>query len=306
MSRQLIRPSLQSRAQTLFSRFMFGVGLEKQMLKLMASGASYQSGGFGDYTPTANDVIVATLFRSGTNWMLQTALQIAHRGTAEYDYMFDVIPWPEFVLQAAIKLDEPVPPSPTGLRVIKTHLEAPHVPFNSEARYITVIRDPKDHLVSTYYFAPQTLSYYGLKVHSPDYWLDLFFTDYFPFGRWAEHTAGWWAKRDEPNTFVLTFNQLKAQSEYYVDQIAAWMGVELTPEERANVLEKSSFSYMKSINHKLAPTIPNQAPIDIVRSGKTGSSHDLFSEAQRARIDAYCQEKLRELGSDFPYADAFL
>lgn len=53
---------------------------------------------------------------SGTNWMMQIALQIAHLGQADYDYGYDLVAWPEFLPGVSISLTETPPPSPTGLR----------------------------------------------------------------------------------------------------------------------------------------------------------------------------------------------
>ena len=42
--------------------------------------------------------------------------------------------------------------APTGLRVIKTHLEWEQIPYTPDARYICILRDPKDAFVSNYLF----------------------------------------------------------------------------------------------------------------------------------------------------------
>ncbi|MCI5167721.1 MAG: hypothetical protein D3903_16930 [Candidatus Electrothrix sp. GM3_4] len=52
--------------------------------------------------------------------------------------------------------------SPSGLRIIKTHFERTYVPFNDQVKYIVVIRDPKEIIVSGYYFAGVALN--ALKV----------------------------------------------------------------------------------------------------------------------------------------------
>jgi len=48
--------------------------------------------------------------------MMQIALQIAHLGQADYDYVYDLVAWPEFLPGVSISLTETPPPSPTGLR----------------------------------------------------------------------------------------------------------------------------------------------------------------------------------------------
>ena len=110
---------------------------------------------FDGYSPTANDIIVCSYFKSGTHWAMQVAHQIANRGDGEFDCIYDVIPWNEAPASGAgLRLADPRPLqlSKTGKRVIKTHACAENVPYRDEARYLCVIRDPKDVFVSSYHF----------------------------------------------------------------------------------------------------------------------------------------------------------
>jgi hypothetical protein len=290
-----------------FSRFLFRIGQGDWLYKLM--GAATSTGGgrnaFKQYIPTQNDIIVACLSRSGTHWMMQIALQIAYLGQADYDYIYDIVVWPDFLPGISIKLTDPPPPSPTGLRVIKCHTPAQWVTVNDAAKYITVIRDPKEVLVSMYHWAPQAFAFLGLQTGPPESWVEKFLKKQIPGGWWAEHTASWWALRDKPNVCVITFNDLKADTSREIDRISAFLGVELSTEQRQNVIEKSSFAYMKAINHKFSPIIGNTDAIDIIRKGDTRTGNELFTQAQLARVDAYCRRELQRLGSDFPYDELF-
>lgn len=307
MSHQHVPIPLAMRPFAQLSRFLFRIGRGDWLYKLM--GAVATRGGnantFGKYTPTKNDIIIACHSRSGTHWMMQIALQIAHLGQADYDYIYDVVAWPDFLPGISIKLTDPPPPSPTGLRLIKSHSPAHMLAVNDAAKYITVIRDPKDVLVSMYHWAPQAFAFLGLQTGTPDSWVEKFLKKQIPGGWWAEHTASWWAVRDQPNVHLVTFNQLKADASGEIDRVRAFLGVELNPEQRQQVLEKSSFEYMKTINHKFSPIIGNTDMIDIVRKGKTNTGGELFTSAQLDKVDAYCKSELKRLGSDFPYDEHF-
>ncbi len=100
-----------------------------------------------DVQPGAHDIVVSSYFKSGTNWMLQIATQIAWRGNAEFAHIHDLVPWPDLPtrLKTAVAYqDVDTSECPTALRVIKTNF-APGcgVPYNGSARYVCVIRDPK-------------------------------------------------------------------------------------------------------------------------------------------------------------------
>ena len=87
------------------------------------------------------------------------------------------------------------------------------------------------------------------------------------------------------------------------------MGVELAPAELDQVVERSSFAYMKAHESQFAPPVlpfTKQAePAQMVRRGKSGASDELLSIAQQQEIDRICQAELRQLGSSFPYETEF-
>lgn len=263
---------------------------------------------FAKYQPTQSDVFVCAYHKSGTNWTMQIAHQIANNGEAEFDHIYEVVPWPEMSMPGfSIPLNHPGPQSasPSGLRVIKSHMQAAHVPINDKAKYIVVIRDPKDMFVSSYFFVRD--SAFGKDMASVDDWLENFLGPTFMMGgNWPEHTASFWALRNDPNILVLSFKEMKADLEGVIKRIAEMMEVTLTAEHLARVVEKSSFGYMKNIDHKFNPgnVFPGgTGKGKLVRSGKHGSSGELISLEQQKRIDAWCQAELKRLGSDFPYAE---
>lgn len=114
------------------------------------------AGVFRDYQPDAHDVLVCTYSKSGTNWMLQIAQQLAFDGDGDYQHIHDVAAWPDVSASLGKRLCIPLrdprvwQASPHGLRVVKTHLGAAHVPYSPGAHYLIVIRDPKEVFVSSY------------------------------------------------------------------------------------------------------------------------------------------------------------
>lgn len=268
---------------------------------------------FGDYVPTEHDVFVNTFSKSGTNWMLQMAHQIAFRGDGDFANIHDVVCWPDLLMpsgkgKVTVALDDTSVQelSPVSLRVIKTHLSAHHMPYNDKAKYIVVIRDPKDVFVSSYHFVAGIM---GRIMPTMQEWLDAYLSDRFmlSFGvTWAEHTASYWALRDKPNVLLLSFREMKKDLEGTVRQVQKFLGVELTDDEFAAVVRKSSFDYMKAIDGNFLPMAGDAMPwmkASMVRSGKAGGSGELITPEQQKRIDAFFLEQFRAMGCDFPYAD---
>ena len=261
------------------------------------------------YVPTSNDVLICSYFKSGTNWTMQMAVQIAFRGHAEFDHVHDLVPWPDLPPRAhyAVPLDDEGPrlAAPTGLKVIKTHLALGAVPYSPLARYVCVVRDPKDVFVSSYHFSRKT--FLGPLMPSVAAWLDAYLSPSTPIGSWAEHVASYWAVRDRPNVLFLTYESMRGDLPGTVDKIAAFMGVALTPEERAAVIERSTFDYMKKIGDKFDPPMSpwGTSRGAMMRRGQRGASSELLSPEDQRRIDDYWRAELRRQNCDFPYDEAF-
>jgi hypothetical protein len=80
------------------------------------------------------------------------------------------------------------------------------------------------------------------------------------------------------------------------------MGVALSADERAAVVEQSTFAHMKSIGHKFDTEGTTGS---MMRRGERGKSGELISASDQRRIDDYWRAELARVGSDFPYDDAF-
>ncbi len=308
MAARLLNPAL---PVVLFARAAAALGLARPALNLIVNrGILPRSGrAFARYRSDPRDVIVACFPKSGTNWAMQLCLQIAHRGAAEFAHIHELVPWPEGPMAEPVTLEDPAPRrgAPTGYRVIKTHLEDRYLPQGPAPRRLTIVRDPKEVVVSSYFFMLGLLGV--LHRVTPARWVEMCLQREHMVTRWAEHTAGFWAARDQPNTLVRTFDQLKADLPAAVDDVAGFMGVALTPEERAAVLARCSFAYMREHRSRFsAPPFPLAKPDQfpaLIRRGAQGRSDELLSAAQQRQIDALARERLQALGCDFPYDERF-
>jgi hypothetical protein len=264
---------------------------------------------FRGYQPHAQDVFVCTYSKSGTNWAMQIAYQIATRGAGEYHHIHDVVPWPDAPMPGIVKLRDASAHGRTadGTLVIKTHLERRYVPYSPHATYIVVVRDPKDVFVSSYFFSSGMLG--GGPMIPVREWYDLFLSDAFQYGSWAEHVASYWPWRTRPNVLFLRFEAMKADLPGTVERIAAVMHVVLTADELAQVVEKSSFAYMQAIDHKfvppMAPVIARLVRPVMLRKGERGVAGELLTRDQQDGIDQYMHAQLRWRGCTVPYTAWF-
>ena len=266
---------------------------------------------FRGYVPGPQDVFVMTYAKSGTNWMMQIAHQLIYHGQGEYAHLHDLVPWPDttvmpFVKKYAIPIEEAThwERSPERKRVIKTHFNFDMLPDSDAARYIAVIRDPKDIFVSNYHFIRDGV--YGPAMPSVDTWFDLFLSPRFPLGgSWAVNTAGYWAERHRPNVLVASFKQMKRDLRGTVVNVADFLDIRVPDAVIDEVCRRSTFEYMKAIDEKfhMGKMVAWRQPGAMIRKGEEGSASELLSPERQRQVDAYFMAELKQLGSDFPYRE---
>lgn len=269
----------------------------------------FKAAAYANYQPQKNDVIVSTYPKCGTTWMNQICAQIGFKGRGDYEHIDAIVPWPDKLVPIDFNPEigdkSRLEGSPTGLQVIKGHLESDYIPINDDARYINIIRNPKDAFVSMVHFENgfnQLLFGESVPV---DAWIEAFGNDGFIYQPWALVTHSWWKLRNLPNVSVLLFEDMKGDPRGTVKNVAEFLDIDLTDKDFELVCEKSSFQYMKENEHMFAPPAWDEGPVNLVREGKTGSSKTELSDEQRQRIDTICINALAEYGSDFPYQEVY-
>ena len=220
------------------------------------NSAGFKQAAFAGYKPGPQDIIVSTYPKSGTNWIMNICQEIAWHGDAEFEHINSAIPWPDSTMKTPVATLQDLSMaerSAAGLRVIKSHLEAAYVPYSERAKYIVVVRDPKDVLVSAYHFENRFFEMMvGDRVPLNSF-VDGFLAKRFIYIDWADHTAGWWAIRHQPNLLFLFFEEMKADLSGTVQKTADFLGVALSAEAFGKVAEKSSYRVMKQNDHKFSP-----------------------------------------------------
>jgi len=292
-------------------RVALRLGLAKPIVRALLArvqSEGFQRKAFAGYEPTRHDVFAATFGKSGTNWMMQIAQQIAHRGEAEFGHIHDLVAWPDAPFRAPTPLEDlrAIDRSPTGLRVIKTHLATQYVPYRDDATYLTVLRDPKEVVVSSYHFLLGVAG--ATRYVTPNEWYELVARPDALLGKWAEHTASFWEWRDRANVLVVLYPEAKNNPRDCVERVAKTMGVALEPAEFEKVVERSSFRWMKAHESQFAP--PRMPFVKegavMIRRGEAGASDEMLSRAQQIAIDEMSRAEFDRLGSSFPYETAFV
>ncbi|XP_025050734.1 sulfotransferase family cytosolic 1B member 1-like [Alligator sinensis] len=186
-------------------------------------------------------------------------------------------------------------------RVIKTHLPIQLVPksfWDNDCKVIYVARNPKDTVVS-YYFFDQKNKTQPEPGPWPTY-LQRFMRGELAWGSWYDHVCGYWAAREKHRILYVFYEDMKEDPGREVQQVASFLGAALSPEALARVIQLSSFTAMQDnpmANYSSVPRAlfdPTISPF--LRRGEVGDWKNHFTVAQNEAFDAHYQNRMASPG----------
>ena len=248
-----------------------------------------------DFQPRSTDVFVAGSPKSGTTWLQQIVHQLSTGGDMDFEDIIDVVPLVDFAydLQQDLEVEQKGFP-----RCFKTHYWYPRCPKG--AKYIWCVREPcvcaysYFKMFEGWFFHPGEVSVEDflrerwLSIGEPRKLADRAF--YF------HHLASWWPHRNDPNVFLVFYEDLKECYESSVRSIAEFMGI--TDEGCIQVaLERGTFEFMKQHSDKFGlKTVQNRRNVlcglsetagmskSLVRTGSTIEGLEMLSAEVRSEI----------------------
>ncbi|XP_042118956.1 sulfotransferase 2A1-like isoform X2 [Peromyscus maniculatus bairdii] len=238
------------------------------------------------------DTVILTYPKSGTNWLIETVCLIQTKGNPKWIQsvpIWERSPWIETQNGYPLLINK------EGPRLMSSHLPIHLFPksfFSSKAKAIYVIRNPRDVLVSGYFFW-----YKSNLIKKPES-----LTTYFEwflkgnvYGSWFEHTRDWLSMRERDNFLVLSYEDMKKNTRGTVEKICDFLGMKLEPDELDLVLKYSSFQAMKEnkmSNFSLVPEDVITNGLALMRKGMTGDWKNHITVTQAEAFDKIFQEKM--------------
>ncbi|XP_057376850.1 sulfotransferase 1C3-like [Daphnia carinata] len=272
---------------------------------------------FYNFPIRKDDVWIRTFPRSGTTWTSELAWLIMNDCNFEEANTvpltvrspnIDTCYATNWEAKATAELKDALPtldkmadlPSP---RVLKSHLPAYLLPPDllDTCKVIYVARNPKDAIVSFYYFHQMVkfFQFTGTLEEFAEYFMQnkLVWTPYFPIVLDA------WSKKDHPNMLFLFYEDMKKDIRKEIKKIAAFLNKTLTPEQIEKLVDHvkvDNFSKNASVNMtmEIKSGFTNEGH-SFVRKGKTGDWKNHFSPELNSRIDAWIEKNLA--GSDLKF-----
>ncbi|XP_008777578.2 flavonol 3-sulfotransferase-like [Phoenix dactylifera] len=259
-----------------------------------------------------DDLFVLSYPKSGTTWLKALTYAIMTRTQYPFDHHpllgqnpHDCVPFMDrtYAKGQASELD--AMPSP---RILNTHLPYPLLPDSIKSlccKVIYVCRDPKDVLVSRWYFSNR-MRLQSMEPIPFTKAFEMFCEGSCPYGSVWEHVLEYWeeSQRRPEKVLFLKYEEILEDPLRSVLRLAEFMGCPFSPEEEKEgvveeVIKLCSFDKLKSLEvnktGKLHPDFPLTND-SYFRKGEAGDWRNHMSPEMARKLDRITEQKLEGSG----------
>ena len=263
----------------------------QECLKNFATDEGWQKG--LAYKPDPSDVFIVTPPKCGTTWMQQIIHGLRTRGSMDFDEITRVVPWINMAHDSGIDIYAPQVAHP---RAFKTHSTLDEVPKGG--KYICIVRDPHDALLSHYHF------FEGFFFEKGSIDIETFAREfYIPRRAIFNHITALWERRKDGNVLPLCYENMRTNLPEIVEHIARFIGIALDNELREIVLKQADIKFMLAHENQFedhiirkarsaAMKLPVDGQLSKVRDGQAGSAKLLLPEHIKQELDEIWQNEI--------------
>jgi len=222
-----------------------------------------------DHRP--GDIIVDTYAKCGTTWTQNIIYQLLTNGdkNGELKNIHVEAPWIDLAPTPIFKSREDkisfvkAIPNRKEKRCLKSHLDLCTLPYYPEAKYIYVVRDPRDVAVSLWNHLTALTQEFKDNARivlddSYEKWAAGWLVgqrDIPGFPPFPVHVKSYWNFRHLPNLLLLHFNDLKTDLLGNLKKIASFTGIEVPESSWPAIVEHCSFEWMKKNETMFEPPL---------------------------------------------------
>ncbi|CAL1352339.1 unnamed protein product [Linum trigynum] len=271
------------------------------------------------FQPRSDDILLASIPKTGTTWLMALCHNILHRRRRHVDENDDalarlnpheVVPTLDaFFLADQIQemlLLEPASSGPG--RLFHTHVPSNYLPEavkDSRCKVVYVARNPKDTVASMWHF----YNAFFKSDESPEgrfpveRAVESFCSGVMPYGPFYEHVVGYWEesrKRPEEVLF-LRYEELCGDPREQARKLASFLGRPFggdDDDELDEVLWRSSIGRLRDleVNKSGVWELPNMPKSALFRKGTVGDWKNCLTLEMAQRIDQLTRVKLEGTG----------
>ncbi|CAF2942224.1 unnamed protein product [Rotaria sp. Silwood2] len=253
------------------------------------------------YKAQPGDIFIATYPKSGTTWMEVIVYSLLNNGKPfDADIGDYLMRTPHLEKVGGYTVSTMVRPGS-----IKTHLPFDRISYHPQAKYICIIRNPKDVCASFYRFLERNplSKYFECQF---DEFFDDFLKGQVPLCDYFEYLHSLLPYKDRENVLIISYEQMKRDIHCVIRKVAQFLNIELNAQDELldRVVATSSFEYMKKNFDKARndfyahatndPKIP-RVPLAFVQTGNIGGGKSYMSDEQKQQFDKVLAEKMRDM-----------
>ena len=252
-----------------------------------------------DMNLRSSDVWIVSYPKSGNTWTAQIVRLILSKGEDDGLTIDYAVPWVEaFGVIRGTKYYVDVDKM-TSPRAFKSHFPYEMMPCGLPSatlgKYIYVLRNPKDVVVSYYH--------HYQKFKSDLLWdkfFELFMERNVEFGDYFDHVLSWWVHKDDKNVLIVKYEDMKINLPSAVAKVANFLCQDISQDLVDEIAHRTTFANMK----KESTVYDKQKKHRIssfLRKGELGDWKNYFTPEQAARLDAVYNEKMKGTGIDVEF-----
>lgn len=257
-----------------------------------------------EFTFKDEDVIAVTHPKSGTIWMQEILPLVLNGGDLMPIHTipnWDRVPWLE-EKRLAVVVDQLTSP-----RAFVTHFPYQLMPPSfhaSKAKVIYVMRDPRDVMVSSYFF--HQMAGFLEDPGTFEEFMDKFLEGRVLFGKWTDHVKSWRHTDLGDRIMYITYEEMAQDFPAALRRLSDFLGRNLSEEVIQKIAEHCSFKNMKAntmSNFSLIPKVlmdSDKSPF--LRKGVAGDWKNHFSSEQLARFTSVIRKELENESFSLPWS----
>lgn len=238
----------------------------------------------------SDDIFIVSYLRSGNTWTRFLVANLMHEHEpVTFSNIERVIP--DIHAQSRRYLKSIPRP-----RILKSH-------EYFDPRYkklIHIVRDPRD-VVLSYYNFQRKYRHIG-DGYPMEAYVDRFVAgELNDFGSWGENVLSWLATRhDSPSFLLLRYEDIVKETTRELAKIAAFLGIEPTPERLAKAIERSSAERMRRLEQKegdgWVSTKGRRKDIPFIGPAKSGRWKSELPDGSVSKIESAWGPLMKTLG----------
>ena len=184
-------------------------------------------------------------------------------------------------------------PQTSGHKLAKSHLPfhflEKHVAQKNK-KFIVGMRNPKDNMVSLYYFYLINKSVGPFKGTFSEFFNDLIKHKYLMYGDCFDFNISWWTNRDKGNMLFIHFEDISEDPVRELKKMAEFLEIKPTPEQIQRIVQWTMFGNMKcekSTNFSSISHVMEYKISPYMRKGIVGDWKNQMSPEE----SKYCDEQ---------------